>query len=155
VTAQTIEAVRVNAEPFRAHLGVLLDRTGLPWPVLALKADVGPVLVRDLLFGDRGRRLTELPRPAAERLLALDEPALRATGRRWVQARQARSDLSRLLADGFPPASLARYCRLTQTELRCALGAARCLELTVLLARSARLQYASLRSADALRAGDR
>lgn len=155
MTAQTIEAVRVNADPFRAHLGMLLDRTGLPWPVLALKADVGPVLVRHLLFGDHGRRLTELPRPAAERLFALDEVALRAAGRRWVPARQARSDLSRLLSDGFPPASLARYCRLTQTELRGVLGAPRCLELTMLLARSARLQYASLRSTGAHPTGDR
>ena len=135
----------MNADPFRAHLSVLLDRTDLPWPVLALKAEVRPVLVRHLLFGDHGRRLTELPLAAAERLYALDEAALRATGRRWMSARQARGDLRRLLTDGFPPASLARYCRLTQTELRGVLGASRCLELTTLLARSARLQYASLR----------
>lgn len=135
----------MSADPFRAHLGVLLDRTGLPWPVLALKADVEPVLVRHLLFGDRGRRLVELPLPAAERLFALGEPALRAAGRRWVPAWRARADLARLLADGFPPAGLARYCRLTQTELRGLLGAPRCLELTGLLARSARLQYAALR----------
>lgn len=134
----------MSADPFRAHLGMLLARTGLPWPVLALKADVEPVLVRHLLFGDRGRRLAELPLPAAERLFALGEPALQAAGRHWVPAWAARSDLSRLLADGFPPAGLARYCRLTQTELRCVLGAPRCLELTGLLARSARLQYATL-----------
>jgi hypothetical protein len=135
----------VEADPFRAHLGILLDRTGLPWPVLALKAGVEPVLVRSLLFGDRGRRLARLPLAAAHLLFALDEPALRATGRLWVPAWQARSDLGKLLAEGFPAAGLARYCRLTATELRGVLGAARCLELTELLARSARLQYASLR----------
>ena len=139
----------MEADPFRAHLGMLLDRTGLPWPVLALKAGVEPVLVRSLLFGDRGRRLVRLPLEAAHKLFALDETALTAAGREWVPARQARSDLGKLLADGFPVAGLARYCRLTPTELRCVLGAARCLELTELLARSARLQYASLRPAAA------
>lgn len=139
----------MNADPFRAHLRMLLDRTGLPWPVLALKAGVEPALVRHLLLGDSGRRLVELPLPAAELLYGLDERALRATAHRWVPARQARSDIAGLLADGFPPASLARYCRLTQTELRGLLGAPRCLEQTALLARSARLQYAALRPASA------
>jgi hypothetical protein len=134
----------VCADPFRAHVGLLLDRTGLPWPVLAFKAGIEPILVRDLIFGDRGRRLSELPLSSAERLFGLDEDQLRATAHRWVPARQLRADLSQLLTDGFPAASLARYCRLTQTELRATLGAARCLELTALLARSARLQYATL-----------
>ena len=144
MTAQTAEVVRVGADPFRAHLGMLLDRTGLPWPVLAFLADVEPVLVRDLLFGDRGRRLSELPLSAAQSLFALDEQRVRASAHRWLPSRQTRADLTQLLADGFPPASLARYCRLTPTELRCLLGAPRCLELTALLARSARLQYAAL-----------
>ena len=135
----------MDADPFRAHLGMLLDRTGLPWPVLALKAGVEPGLVRSVLFGDHGRRLAELPLAAAEMLFALDERCLKDAGRRWVPARHARSDVSRLLADGFPAANLARYCRLTMTELRGLLGAPRCLELTELLARSARLQYAALR----------
>ena len=66
-----------------------------------------------------------------------------------MPAWRARGDLTRLLADGFPAATLARYCRLTGTELRGVLGAARCLELTELLARSARVQYAALRPAAA------
>lgn len=147
MTAFATESVRVDADPFRAHLGLLLDRTGLPWPVLALKAGVEPVLVRSLLFGDHGRRLAELPLPAAQRLFALDESALKDAGRRWVPAWHARADLTRLLADGFPAGGLARYCRLSVTELRGVLGSARCLELTELLARSARLQYAALRPA--------
>lgn len=139
----------MDADPFRAHLGMLLDRTGLPWPVLALKAGVEPALVRSLLFGDRGRRLAELPLPTAHLLFALDEPVLAETARRWVPAWRARADLTHLLQDGFPAANLARYCRLTATELRGVLGAARCLELTELLARSARVQYAALRPAPA------
>ncbi len=145
MSALTTEAVHVPADPFRAHLGLLLDRTGLPWPVLALKADVEPIVVRQLLFGDRGRRLAELPLEPARRLFDLRESDLLAAGRHWVPSRQARRDLSRLVADGFPPVALARYCRLTATEFRSVLGAPRCLELTALLARSARLQYAALR----------
>lgn len=133
------------ADPFRAHLGQLLDHTGLPWPVLALKADVEPVIVRHLLFGHQGLRIAELPVTAAEKLFSLTADDLFATGRRWVPARETSRDVDALIADGFPPPSLARYCRLSLTQLHCLRGNSRCLEQTALLARSARLQYSALR----------
>jgi hypothetical protein len=141
VTAQSIEYGWVHAAPFRAHLRLLLDLTGLPWPVMALKAGVSTRLVRRLLFVDRGRRLPKLPRDSALRLLSLNDAALAELGRTWVPADETRRHLAELLAAGCPAPTLARYCRLSLTELMATLAAPACTELTALLVNSARVQY--------------
>jgi hypothetical protein len=141
VTAQTIQYGWVPAAPFRAHLRLLLDFTGLPWPVIALQADVSPRLVRRLLFVDRGRRLPKLPRDSAIRLLLLNDVSLAELAHTRVPAEETRGHLVELLTQGCPVPRLARYCRLSVPELMKTLSAPSCSELTALLARSARLQY--------------
>lgn len=66
----------VQAAPFRAILGRLMDVTGLPWPVLADQGRLPPQLVHRLLYGRDGRRITRIPRDCACRILALDERSL-------------------------------------------------------------------------------
>jgi hypothetical protein len=141
VTAQSIEYGWVPAAPFRAHLRHLLDLTGLPWPVVALKAGVPPRLVRRLLFVDQGRRLPKLPRESAMRLITLNDATLAELAHTWVPADDTRHHLAEVLARGCPAPQLARYCRLSVPELMAALDAPRCTELTALLAHSASLQH--------------
>jgi hypothetical protein len=144
VTAQTIDHLWVSAAPFRAHLRLLLDLTGLPWPVMALKAGVSPRLVRRLLFVEQGRRLPKLPRESALRLICLSDAALAELGRTMVPSDQTRQDLSELLTSGCSAPTLARYCRLTVPALMATLETTSCTELTALLASSARVQYFGL-----------
>lgn len=66
----------VQAAPFRALVGRLVDLTGLPWPVLARHARVPPVVVHGLLFGRDGRVAGRIPSDVARRLLDLDEGQL-------------------------------------------------------------------------------
>lgn len=66
----------VQAAPFRALVGRLIDLTGLPWPVLARQAHVPPAVVHRLLFGRDGRVPGRIPSDCARRLLALDEGQL-------------------------------------------------------------------------------
>ena len=119
---------------------MLLELTGLPWPVIALKAGVQPRLVRRLLFPHTDRRLPKLPRDSALRLLMLTDETLADLERTWVPAEETHAHLAALLADGCSPNDLARYCRLSRSQLLATLSAPRCTELTALLARSARLQ---------------
>lgn len=121
--------------------------SGLPWPVLALAADVSPRLLRRLLFPERGRRLPKLPRDSALRLLMLDDARLAQLQGTWVPAEQTRGELAALLACGYPPADLARYCRLSVTELLGTLDADRCTEQTALLVRAASVQLGDLANA--------
>lgn len=73
----------MQAAPFRAHLGRLIDLTGLPWTELARHALVPPAVVHRLLFGRNGRLARRIPRDYARRLLELDEQRLLAlAGRR-------------------------------------------------------------------------
>ncbi|MBA3020478.1 hypothetical protein [Propionicimonas sp.] len=142
MTAQTIDHSWVPAAPFRAHLRLLLDLSGLPWPVMALKAGVSTRLVRRLLFIERGRPLPKLPRASAVRLIGLSDATLAELGRTLVPSDETRRDLGELLAAGCSAPALARYCRLTEPELMATLETTACTELTALLARSARVQYA-------------
>lgn len=119
---------------------MLIDLTGLPWPVLALTAGVSTRLVRRLLFPDRGRRLPKLPRDSALRLLLLDDSRLAQLQETWVPADQVGQQLQSLLDAGYPAADLARYCRLSVTELLATSTAARCTEQTALLVRAAALE---------------
>ncbi len=66
----------VQAAPFRALLGRLMDVTGLPWPVLADHGGLPPQLVHRLLYGRDGRRIARIPRDCACRILSLDERTL-------------------------------------------------------------------------------
>lgn len=66
----------VQAAPFSALVGRLVDLTGLPWPVLARHARVPPAMVHGLLFGRDGRVPGRIPSEVARRLLALDEGQL-------------------------------------------------------------------------------
>ena len=129
------------AAPFRAHLRLLLDRSGLPWPVMAMTAGVSTRLVGRLLGVSQSRRLPKLPRDSAMRLFCLSDARLAELARTRVPADDTRRQLDELLAGGCPPAALARYCRLTLTELSALRDAATCSELTALLVRSARLQF--------------
>lgn len=108
--------------------------------MLALAADVSPRLLRRLLFPERGRRLPKLPRDSALRLLMVDDTRLAQLQRTWVPAEQTRAELSALLGSGYPSAALARYCRLSVTELRGTLDADRVTEQTALLVRAACVQ---------------
>lgn len=131
----------VLAAPFRAHVRRLLDQTGLPWPVIALTADLPPSLVRSLLFGRDGRLRSRLPASAARRLLSLDAERLAGQSRVWVPAGPTASVLAELLSAGCPPHALAGYCRLSEPELVAVLDAPLCTRLTELLAAAARLQW--------------
>ncbi len=71
-----IDSSWVQAAPFRALVGRLLDVTGLPWQVLARQARVPPAVVHRLLYGRDGRRPARIPPDCARRLLALDERSL-------------------------------------------------------------------------------
>jgi len=66
----------VQAAPFRALLGRLIDVTGLPWPVLARQGRLPPQLVHRLLFGRDGRVMARIPHEYGRRILALDERRL-------------------------------------------------------------------------------
>ena len=70
------------AAPFRAHLGWLIDLTGVPWTELAAHARVPPAVVHRLLYGRNGRWPARIPRVHAHRLLQLDERGLRDVARR-------------------------------------------------------------------------
>lgn len=128
------------AAPFRAHLRLLVDLTGLPWPVFALKAGVPVRLVYRLLFPD-GRRLPRLPRDSALRLLELTDETVAELRHTRVPADDTRQHLAALLGAGCRLEALARYCRLPRSELLNTLTASHCTELTALLVRSASLQY--------------
>ncbi|PFG17574.1 hypothetical protein ATK74_2147 [Propionicimonas paludicola] len=129
------------AAPFRAHVRRVLDQTGLPWPVIAGAGNLPPTLIRNLLFGRDGRHRTRLPATAARALLALDAERLLGQSRIWVPAEPAAVVITELLAAGCSPAALARYCRLSESELIGLLDAALCSRLTELLAQAARLQW--------------
>lgn len=129
----------MTAAPFRAHLRQLLDLTGLPWPVFALKAGVPPRLVSRLL-NHGGRQLPRLPRDTAIRILGLTDESVAELGRTMVPADDTRDCLRRLLLAGCSIHALAQYCRLPHTELLNTLSATHCTELTALLVRSASLQ---------------
>lgn len=131
--------------PFRAHLRLLLDGTGLPWPVMALAAGVSHRLVGRLLNTPGSRRLPKLPAESAQRLLRLNQHHLTELSRLQIPAESTARLLASLLADGCPPAHLARYCRLSRSELSATLTAPTCSELTALLAQSAHLQYSRAR----------
>ncbi len=75
----------VQAAPFRALLGRLIDITGLPWPVLARHGRLPPRLVHRLLYGREGRRLARIPSDCARRILALDERRLGELARQGQQ----------------------------------------------------------------------
>jgi hypothetical protein len=66
----------VQAAPFRALLGQLIEVTGLPWPALARHGRLPPQLVHHLLHGRDGRRVARIPHECARRILALDEECL-------------------------------------------------------------------------------
>lgn len=127
--------------PFRAHVRQLLDRSDLPWPVVALASGVPPRLVGHLLFPNSRRRLRRLPRDLALRLLHLTEETLAQLRQNLVSAESTQEHLGALLAAGYPPPQLAAYCRLSVAELYAALATPRCSQLTALLARSARIQF--------------
>ncbi|HML52323.1 MAG TPA: hypothetical protein PKD84_13085 [Propionicimonas sp.] len=141
MTALRSEYSWVHSAPFRAHLRLLLDRTGLPWPVMALAADVPHRLVGRLLNTPGSRRLEKLPAETAQRLLGLTHHTLTELSRQQVPAQDTSRILAALLADGCPPTQLARYCRLSRSELSATLASPTCSRLTALLAQSARLQY--------------
>lgn len=71
-----IEHEWVQAAPFRALVGRLIDLTGLPWPVLAECAEVSPTVLWRLLYGRGGHADARIPSDCARRLLALDEARL-------------------------------------------------------------------------------
>ncbi|MGC3994400.1 MAG: hypothetical protein QM779_09885 [Propionicimonas sp.] len=71
----------VQAAPFRALVGRLLDLSGLPWPVLASYAGVQPAVLQRLLYGRDGRASGRIPSDCARRLLDLDEGQLVRLGR--------------------------------------------------------------------------
>lgn len=141
MTALTTENLWVPSAPFRAHLHLLLDGTGLPWPVMAWAAGVPLRLVGRLLNTPGSRRLPKLPAESAQRLLRLSQSHLTELNRLQVPAQQTAQLLASMLADGCPPAQLARYCRLSRSELSATLAAPTCSQLTALLARSAHLQF--------------
>ena len=131
----------VLAAPFRAHVRHLLDCTGLPWPVVALEAGIPPALVRHLLYGRRGRRLARIPPGTAVALLRLDSAALLGTAARWVPAASTASRLAYLLSRGMPTAPLARFCRITESELEALLETPTCSRLTAHLVEAAVLLH--------------
>ncbi|PKQ31312.1 MAG: hypothetical protein CVT62_10330 [Actinobacteria bacterium HGW-Actinobacteria-2] len=129
------------AAPFRAHLRLLLDRSGLPWPVMAMTAGVSTRLVGRLLGVTQSRQLPKLPRDSALRLFYLSDQRLAELARTRIPADDARRQVEELLARGCSPLALARYCRLSTAELDTLRHSSTCTELTALLVRSARLQY--------------
>ncbi len=66
------------------------------------------------------------------RLFCLSDARLAELARTRVPAEDTRRQLDELLTGGCPPAALARYCRLTLTELNALRDAATCSELTAL-----------------------
>lgn len=66
----------VQAAPFRALLGRLIDVTGLPLPVLARHGRLPPRLVHRLVYGRGDRPLARIPSECARRILAMDEHRL-------------------------------------------------------------------------------
>ncbi len=108
---------------------------------MALAADVPHRLVGRLLNTPGSRRLEKLPAETAQRLLGLTHHTLTELSRQQVPAQDTSRILAALLADGCPPTQLARYCRLSRSELSATLASPTCSRLTALLAQSARLQY--------------
>ncbi|MFT4108817.1 hypothetical protein [Propionicimonas sp.] len=71
----------VQAAPFRALAGRLIELSGLPWPILASYAGVQPAVLQHLLYGRDGRTSGRIPSDCARRLLELDESQLVRLGR--------------------------------------------------------------------------
>ena len=127
----------VLAAPFRAHLRQLHAMTGLPWPVLALAAGVSPALVRHLVLGHRGRQLRRLSPVSARRLLRLDAARLAELATEWVPAQTTAERVARLLAAGCDPEALARWCRVSPSQLVELTQARRCTRLVAFLVEAA------------------
>lgn len=122
----------VLAAPFRAHLRQVQAACGLPWRVLALAAGVSPALVRHLVLGRHGRLPHRISPEDARRLLSLDTARLAGLAVESVSARQTAERVGLLLQAGHDPAVLARWCRLSESQLSALARASRCSRLLAL-----------------------
>ncbi|MFT3971863.1 MAG: hypothetical protein QM695_16705 [Micropruina sp.] len=110
-------ATWVDAAPFRAHVRHTIEAAAVPWPVVAVAADVSLASVHALLAGRAGRTQTTIAPLMAARLLRLDARALhamrslRVSG--WLTGRRLRD----LLTAGSDPVRLARWCQIDLNEL--------------------------------------
>ncbi|MEA4945542.1 MAG: hypothetical protein VB080_14035 [Propionicimonas sp.] len=131
----------VLAAPFRAHLHRLHDQSGLAWSVLALAAGVSPAAVRSLIAGRRGRPVRRIARQVACRLISLDETRLRSLAGNQVVAAPTAERVRQLLAQGWTPELLARWCHTTPSVLGGLGRALYCSELLALRVEAAQLAH--------------
>lgn len=97
----------VEAAPFRAHVRHLCATTGLPWPVLAMRAGVSLALVDHLLHGREGRTPRRITRTCAARLLAVTQAGVSALAVEGVHADAATRLAGVLQRRGWSAAEVA------------------------------------------------
>lgn len=129
----------VDAAPFRAHVRHAVSVADVPWQVLAVVSGVPLPAVRSLLFGRSGRPLPRIEPRLATRLLRVSGTHLQALSTLRVGAHDTSELLRDALVAGVEPLRLARWCRLTPTELALLVDgeATACSRLTEALARAA------------------
>ncbi len=107
----------MDAAPFRAHVRHTIEAAAVPWPAVAVAADVSLTAVHALLVGRAGRTQTKIAPRLAARLLRVDARelhamrSLRVPG--WLTGRRLRD----LLTAGSDPVWLARWCQIDLDEL--------------------------------------
>lgn len=107
----------VEAAPFAAHLRHICAITRLPWPVLALAAEVPLEWGDALVNGTKGRPLQTFPIPLAERIMSLSPDISSRLANRWVPAAGTARLLRQMLRSGWHPPALAHHCGLSLAEL--------------------------------------
>lgn len=129
----------MDAAPFRAHVRHTIETAAVPWPVVAVAADVSLAAVHTLLAGRAGRAQATIAPGLAARLLRVDARelqamrSLRVSG--WLTGRRLRD----LLTAGSDPVWLAGWCQIDLQELILLVEgeATTCTRLTEALARAA------------------
>lgn len=107
----------VEAAPFRAHLLHVSASTGIPWPVLAIHADVPQSLAARLLYGTGRRRLLRLPADCASRLLAVTPDVAESLKKRRAPSSATARRLRELRRRGWTLPELATACNAYPAEV--------------------------------------
>lgn len=132
----------IDAAPFRAHVRHSATVADVPWQVLAIVAGAPLSAVRTLLFGRAGRLPPRIAPRLASRLFQVCPADLLALHGHLTGATLTAEWLQDTLAAGVQPLRLARWCRLSATDLALLVDGdvTRCSRLTEALALAAHRQ---------------
>jgi hypothetical protein len=112
-----VAAPWVEAAPFRAHLGHLMDVGGLSATEVAVLAGVPPRMTTSLVTGRSGRPVRRISPENARALMQVGPDDVAALRTRQVPAAESRRRLRRLLARHAGPAALADQLGLAVSSL--------------------------------------